>query len=112
MLGYDVYDKFSKPYQKLFDSLTVTYVGDGFIKAAEEGRAVLYDKPRGSPKNVGKHLSAIHPLVRTNPVTGYDNPFAASNLLLIISADGRVSSGSAIFLNTSMNWTQRRVPNC
>lgn len=33
-LGYDVYDRFSKPYQKLFDSLTVTYVGDGFLKAA------------------------------------------------------------------------------
>lgn len=70
VLGYDVYDKFSKPYQKLFDSLTATYSGEGFIKVAEEGKAVLYDQPRGSPENVGKHLFAVHPLVRTNPVTG------------------------------------------
>lgn len=54
----------------MFDSLTVTYSGEGFIKAAEETKAVIYDQPRGSPENVGKHLIAVHPLVRTNPVTG------------------------------------------
>jgi hypothetical protein len=70
VIGYDIYDKFSKPYQKLFDSLTVTFVGDSFLKAAEAGRATLYDQPRGSPENVGRHLAAVHPLVRTNPVTG------------------------------------------
>lgn len=74
-IGYEVYDRFSKPYQKLFDSLSVTYVGDGFLEAAESGRAALYEKPRGSPKNVGTNLSAVHPLVRTNPVTGYGSPF-------------------------------------
>jgi hypothetical protein len=70
-LGYEVYDRFSKPYQKLFDSLTATYVGDDFLKAAATGKATLYDKPRGSPHNVGKSLSTVHPLVRTNPVTGW-----------------------------------------
>ena len=78
-LGYDVYDRFSKPYQKLFDSLTVTYVGDGFLKAADAGKATLYDKPRGSPHNVGTNLSAVHPLVRTNPVTGWKSIYGIGN---------------------------------
>lgn len=34
-----------------------------------------YDKPRGAPENVGKELKAIHPVVRTNPVTGWKSIF-------------------------------------
>lgn len=74
--GYDIYDRFSKPYQKFFDELTATYVGDGFIRAAEAGKAVLYEKPRGSPENVGGHLSVVHPVVRTNPVTGWKSIYS------------------------------------
>ncbi len=57
----------------------MTYVGDGFLKAAAAGKATLYDKPRGSPENVGTHLSAVHPLVRTNPVTGWKSIFGVGN---------------------------------
>ena len=74
--GYDIYDTFSKPYQKFFDGLTATFIGDGFIKAVAAGKAVMYDQPRGSPQNVGSHLSAVHPLVRTNPVTGWKSIYA------------------------------------
>ena len=74
--GYDVYDTFSKPYQKFFDGLTATFIGDGFIKAVAAGKAVMYDQPRGSPQNIGSHLSAVHPLVRTNPVTGWKSIYA------------------------------------
>ena len=35
----------------------------------------LYDKPRGAPENVGSELKAIHPVVRTNPVTGWKSIF-------------------------------------
>jgi alpha-ketoglutarate-dependent taurine dioxygenase len=35
----------------------------------------LYDKPRGAPENVGAELKAIHPVVRTNPVTGWKSIF-------------------------------------
>ena len=34
-------------------------------------KTVLYEKPQGSPANVGGHLSVVHPVVRTNPVTGW-----------------------------------------
>ena len=74
--GYDIYDSFSKPYQKFFDGLTATFIGDGFIKAANEGKSTLYVEPRGSPQNIGGHLSAIHPVVRTNPVTGWKSIMA------------------------------------
>ena len=74
--GYEIYERFSKPVQTFLEGLTATFVGDGFIKAAEAGRATLYTEARGSPENVGKALSAVHPVVRTNPVTGWKSIFA------------------------------------
>ncbi|KAH7381437.1 hypothetical protein DE146DRAFT_637174 [Phaeosphaeria sp. MPI-PUGE-AT-0046c] len=76
--GYEIYDRFSKPYQRFFEGLTATFIGDGFIRAAEANpeRVKLYEQERGSPKNVGKELKAIHPVVRTNPVTGWKSIFA------------------------------------
>jgi len=35
----------------------------------------FYDKPRGAPENVGEELKAVHPVVRTNPVTGWRSLF-------------------------------------
>lgn len=74
--GYDIYDSFSQPYQKFFDGLTATFIGEGFINAANKGRAVIYEEPRGAPENVGSQLSSVHPLVRTNPVTGWKSIYA------------------------------------
>ncbi|KAH8711933.1 taurine dioxygenase family protein [Phaeosphaeriaceae sp. PMI808] len=76
--GYEIYDRFSKVYQKFFEGLTATYIGDGFIQAAEANpeKVKIYEKERGSPKNVGRDLKAIHPVVRTNPVTGWKSIFA------------------------------------
>ncbi|KAF2825120.1 taurine catabolism dioxygenase [Ophiobolus disseminans] len=76
--GYEIYDRFSKVYQKFFEGLTATFVGDGFLRAAEANpeKVKLYLKERGSPKNVGKELKAIHPVVRTNPVTGWKSVYA------------------------------------
>ncbi|KAI9650680.1 hypothetical protein NHQ30_000702 [Ciborinia camelliae] len=73
--GYEIYDRISKPYQKFLESLTVTFQQPGFIEAAERGGFELYDKPRGAPENVGKELKAVHPVVRTNPVTGWKSVF-------------------------------------
>lgn len=36
----------------------------------------VYTDERGSPKNIGGELSAVHPVVRTNPVTGWKSIFA------------------------------------
>jgi alpha-ketoglutarate-dependent taurine dioxygenase len=53
-----------------------TFSGEGFLKLVAAGKAKLYEKPRGSPQNVGAHLTAVHPAVRTNPVTGWKSIFA------------------------------------
>lgn len=42
---------------------------------AEKHGLDLYTKPRGAPENVGTHLQAVHPVVRTNPVTGWKSIF-------------------------------------
>lgn len=76
--GYEIYDRFSNAYQKFFEGLTATYSGEGFIRAAEANPETvkIYEKQRGSPQNVGRKLSSVHPVVRTNPVTGWKSIFA------------------------------------
>ena len=76
--GYEIYDRFSKPYQKFFESLTATFIGDGFLKAAaaDPEKVKVYTEPRGSPENIGGELKAVHPVVRTNPVTGWKSIYS------------------------------------
>ncbi|KAI1371789.1 taurine catabolism dioxygenase [Hypoxylon crocopeplum] len=85
--GYDIYDRFSKPYQKFFEGLTATFIGDGFLAAAaaDPENVKIYEEPRGSLANVGRELRAIHPVVRTNPVTGWKSIFAIGPFPKIIN---------------------------
>lgn len=102
--GYEIYDHFSRAYQVFFESLTATFVGDGFLKAAAANpdEIKIWENQRGSPKNVGKNLSAVHPVVRTNPVTGWKSIFALGPFPKYINElDDKESSGLlAQFLNT------------
>jgi alpha-ketoglutarate-dependent taurine dioxygenase len=76
--GYEIYDRFSPAYQKFFEGLTATFSGEAFTRAAAANpeKVKIYEKERGSPLNVGKELTAVHPVVRTNPVTGWKSIFA------------------------------------
>lgn len=102
--GYDIYDRFSRAYQVFFESLTATFVGDGFIKAAAANpdKVKIWEGRRGSPENVGKELSAVHPVVRTNPVTGWKSIFALGPFPKYINElnDKESSELLAKFLNT------------
>ncbi|KAF3915626.1 hypothetical protein ABW21_db0208508 [Orbilia brochopaga] len=73
--GYELYDRLSKPYQKFLESLTATHVGSGFHDIAKAEGLTLYDKSRGNPGNIGLDLTAVHPVIRTNPVTGWKSLF-------------------------------------
>ncbi|KAH7153606.1 hypothetical protein EDB81DRAFT_932252 [Dactylonectria macrodidyma] len=79
--GYEIYDRFSDPYQKFFEGLTATFKGEGFLKAAEANpeKVKIYEEARGNPANAGRELTAVHPVVRTNPVTGWKSIFAIGN---------------------------------
>jgi len=73
--GYEIYDRISEPFQKFLETLTATFAQPGFKSIAERSGFQLYEKERGAPENVGSDLSAIHPVVRTNPVTGWKSIF-------------------------------------
>ncbi|KAN0092361.1 taurine catabolism dioxygenase [Hyaloscypha variabilis] len=73
--GYEIYDRISAPYQKFLEGLTATFSQPGFLEAAERGGYKIYEKERGAPENVGRELTAVHPVVRTNPVTGWKSIF-------------------------------------
>ncbi|RAL07908.1 TauD/TfdA dioxygenase family protein [Aspergillus homomorphus CBS 101889] len=76
--GYEIYDRFSPAYRQFLEGLTATFSGEGFLRAAERNPAEvrIYTDPRGSPLNVGAEVTAVHPVVRTNPVTGWKSVFA------------------------------------
>ena len=74
--GYEIFDRFSKPYQRFLEGLTATFVGEGFLKAEQEGRTKLFKESRGSPDNIGGGLTTSHPVIRTNPVSGWKSVYA------------------------------------
>ncbi|GIJ85015.1 hypothetical protein Asppvi_003870 [Aspergillus pseudoviridinutans] len=75
----EIYDKISPAYRSFLEGLTATFAQSRLpISAASKGFE-LYAEPRGSPNNVGTSLRAVHPVVRTNPVTGWKSLFAVGN---------------------------------
>lgn len=77
--GYEVYDRISPTLRTFLDTLTATYAQPGFNEAAKKNGFQVYDKERGAPENIGEVLEAIHPVIRTNPVTGWKSVFAVGH---------------------------------
>jgi Probable taurine catabolism dioxygenase len=77
--GYEVYDRLSEPYQKFLEGFTATYAQPRFNEVAKNNNFEVHPGPRGAPENVGDELSAQHPVVRTNPVTGWKSIFAVGH---------------------------------
>lgn len=75
--GYELYNRLSKPYQDFVDGLTVTCRADCVLMAIHNRGKQIEEGERGNPLNVGSALTAVHPVVRTNPVTGWKSIFAA-----------------------------------
>ncbi|POS79317.1 TfdA family Taurine catabolism dioxygenase TauD [Diaporthe helianthi] len=79
--GYELYDKISEPFQKFLETLTVTFEPPGLKQMCDAMGITLYSQERGSPENVGTVLKAVHPVVRTNPVTGWKSVFAIGGMV-------------------------------
>lgn len=77
--GYALYERFSKPFQKFLEGLTGTYSQPAFEKLGKDNDFLLYSEPRGAPENTGDNLTASHPIVRTNPVTGWKSLFGVGH---------------------------------
>ncbi|KAL4889706.1 hypothetical protein BDV59DRAFT_210132 [Aspergillus ambiguus] len=76
--GYEVYDRLSPPIRALADTLTAVHYQPSFNKIAKEHGIELIEGDRGAPENTGFDFKASHPLVRTNPVTGWKSLFGAA----------------------------------
>lgn len=72
--AYEAYDRLSPAYRTFLENLTATHIGQNFLNIVRESNATVRE-PRGAPENVGQHLSAVHPVIRTNPVTGWKGLF-------------------------------------
>lgn len=73
--GYEIYDRLSDPMKKFLEGLTATHDATFFHGEAERLGNPLRKGIRGSPLNQGGDLTAIHPIIRTNPVTGWKSVF-------------------------------------
>ncbi|KAL0565513.1 hypothetical protein V5O48_016510 [Marasmius crinis-equi] len=72
--AYEAYDRLSPAYQRFLEGLTAFHDGTKFLRFAEKsGQAI--QKLRGSPENASTDLTAVHPVIRTNPVTGWKTLF-------------------------------------
>ncbi|KAJ3295663.1 hypothetical protein HDU79_008689 [Rhizoclosmatium sp. JEL0117] len=74
--AYEVYERLSPAFQKFLEGLTATHAFSGFLDYAAAGLININAGPRGAPEDVGTHLTAVHPVIRTNPVTGWKGVFA------------------------------------
>jgi alpha-ketoglutarate-dependent taurine dioxygenase len=45
----------------------------------ETNNLELYSAERGAPENIGTDLKAVHPVIRTNPVTGWKSVYAVGH---------------------------------
>ncbi|KAH8431550.1 TauD/TfdA dioxygenase family protein [Aspergillus melleus] len=67
----EIYDRISPAYRQFLEGLTITCSQGNYHKILAEKGFEPYSAPRGSPNNVGARFEAVHPMVRTNPVTGW-----------------------------------------
>lgn len=67
-----MFDRISRPIQIFLESLTATFA-ELRERDASDPR---FQVPRGAPENVGTNLRPVHPVIRTNPVTGWKSVYA------------------------------------
>ncbi|OJJ87931.1 TauD/TfdA dioxygenase family protein [Aspergillus glaucus CBS 516.65] len=73
--GYEVYDRLSGEMRGFLEGLTATHDASFFHEEARRLGNPLRRGERGSPLNEGEELKAVHPVVRTNPVTGWKSVY-------------------------------------
>jgi alpha-ketoglutarate-dependent taurine dioxygenase len=72
--AYEAYDKLSPALQQFVEGLTALHRGDGFLELSA-ATGIKLREHRGTPENNGLDLETVHPVVRTNPVTGWKGLF-------------------------------------
>ncbi|KZM19976.1 uncharacterized protein EKO05_0003390 [Ascochyta rabiei] len=73
--GYEIYDRLSPAIRALLEGLTATHDAKFFLEEAERLGNPIRKTIRGNPLNFGEALTAVHPVIRTNPVTGWKSVY-------------------------------------
>lgn len=73
--GYEIYSRLSPSMQTFLSTLTATHDAKFFHDEARRLGQPLRTGIRGHPLNTGDSLETTHPLIRTNPVTGWNSVF-------------------------------------
>ncbi|ORY92925.1 hypothetical protein BCR35DRAFT_337199 [Leucosporidium creatinivorum] len=73
--AYEAYDRLTPAYQKFLEGLTAVHEANVFHQVAEAAGEKAYTAVRGHPLNDGPNFTATHPVIRTNPVTGWKGLF-------------------------------------
>ncbi|KAK7043315.1 taurine catabolism dioxygenase [Favolaschia claudopus] len=73
--GYEAYDKLSPAYRKFLEGLTALLDAKGVREELAKSKDNAFHGPRGSPENIGAALKAIHPVIRSHPVTRFKTLF-------------------------------------
>lgn len=73
--AYEAYDRLSPPLQRFLEGLTAVHSGSHFADYYRNIPGFRFPEQRGAPENVGQELTATHPVIRTNPVTGWKGLF-------------------------------------
>ncbi|ORY73439.1 hypothetical protein BCR35DRAFT_354123 [Leucosporidium creatinivorum] len=73
--AYEAYDRLTPALATFLEGLTAVHEANNFHKIAEAGGDKAYIGVRGHPANVGPDYQSVHPVIRTNPVTGWKGLF-------------------------------------
>lgn len=90
------FDRLSEKYQKLLESL-IAYHSGARLKLHATDKQTQLRTDRESPDNQGLELDSVHPVVRTNPVTGWKSVFLTNNFTQYIN-QLKVDESSDIFM--------------
>ncbi|TAQ90510.1 hypothetical protein B7494_g1210 [Chlorociboria aeruginascens] len=93
--SYEAYDLLSEPYAKFLEGLTATFMPPHHKPSNIIDR--MWPGHRGSPENIGADLRASHPVIRTNPITGWKYVYAFGHHME--SIDGLADVESDMIMN-------------
>lgn len=79
--GYALAEKISPSFLSYLETLKGEFYQPVFKDAAAHQNIPFYSASRGAPENIGDYTTATHPLVRTNPTTGWKSIFGIGSHL-------------------------------